>query len=341
MYGDIHHSKVPSATRMYSTESKVEEDTMDTNADDNSYTDAMKRYVDMTKINFGYCRHPFDYQPCPHHPGPSYPFLPRKYHPSDRKEEGKRDRSGLYSGQRSNRLPLHDYHGMHDPTALEHLDGYFRERLQLDALDEATMALIDVYGGFEEKAGNMTDNLGEHTPSEPAAGNTSQAEHDQEKHPPFWLPTDDQWQTFIQTARHEPLRNQVMIFLAYAAALRSNELRLLRIGDIDLTRRTVSVREETTKTRQARAVVYPESIHHMIGTYVTQRYETAQEHNPLFPSEPNSDRPISHTRWSEIVKQLARQVGTPQFSTHTLRRKRIAEMWDLHRRSPASEEASQ
>ena len=149
------------------------------------------------------------------------------------------------------------------------------------------------------------------------------------KHQSPWLPTDDQWLTFLQMVRHEPLRNQAMIFLAYEAALRSNELLALRVSDIDLAQRAVSIRAETTKTRQARVVIYPESIHDIIAAYVTWRYQAGDEHSPLFPSDSslNPGQPILHLTWSKIVKELALRVGVPQFSTHTFRRKRLHELF--------------
>jgi integrase/recombinase XerD len=158
-------------------------------------------------------------------------------------------------------------------------------------------------------------------------------EHNQDhlpsKHQSPWLPTDDQWLTFLQVIRHEPLRNQVMILLAYEAALRSSELLALCVSDIDLAQRTVSIRAETTKTHQVRVVIYPESIHDIIAAYVTWRYQAGNEHSPLFPSDSslNPGRPMLHATWSKIVKELALRVGVPQFSTYTFRRKRLDDLF--------------
>lgn len=158
-------------------------------------------------------------------------------------------------------------------------------------------------------------------------------EHNQKhlplKHQSLWLPTDDQWLTFLQMVRDEPLRNQVMILLAYEAALRNSELLALRVNDIDLAQRTVSIRAETTKTRQARVVMYPESIHDIIAEYVTRIYQAGDQHSPLFPSDSslNHVQPISHVTWSKIVKELALRVGVLQFSTHTFRCKRLHDLF--------------
>ena len=54
----------------------------------------------------------------------------------------------------------------------------------------------------------------------------------------------------------EPIRNRVMLALAYDAALRREELCSLRSDDLDPAHRTLRVRAETTKTRRERVVPY-------------------------------------------------------------------------------------
>ena len=52
--------------------------------------------------------------------------------------------------------------------------------------------------------------------------------------------------------RGEPVRNRVMLALAYDAALRREELCSLRTDDLDRAHRMLRVRAETTKTRRGR-----------------------------------------------------------------------------------------
>jgi integrase len=54
--------------------------------------------------------------------------------------------------------------------------------------------------------------------------------------------------------RQYPVRNRVMLALAYDAALRREELCSLRIDDVDPAHRTLRIRAETTKTRRERVV---------------------------------------------------------------------------------------
>src|SRR5262249_16861300 len=71
-----------------------------------------------------------------------------------------------------------------------------------------------------------------------------------------WIPSDEQWQAVLRVARQEPIRNRVMLALAYDAGLRREELCCLRTDDIDPAHRTIRVRAETTKTRAERIVPY-------------------------------------------------------------------------------------
>jgi site-specific recombinase XerD len=64
-----------------------------------------------------------------------------------------------------------------------------------------------------------------------------------------WIPNQQQWLALLDIARREPVRNRVMLALAYDAALRREELCSLRTDDLDPARRTVRVRAETTKNR--------------------------------------------------------------------------------------------
>ncbi len=48
-----------------------------------------------------------------------------------------------------------------------------------------------------------------------------------------WIPSEEQWLRLLEVARREPIRNRVMLALAYDAALRREELCSLRTDDID------------------------------------------------------------------------------------------------------------
>ena len=67
-----------------------------------------------------------------------------------------------------------------------------------------------------------------------------------------WIPADRQWLDVLGVVRGEPIRNRVMLALAYDAALRREELCSLRTDDLDPGLRMLRIRAETTKTRRGR-----------------------------------------------------------------------------------------
>ena len=69
-----------------------------------------------------------------------------------------------------------------------------------------------------------------------------------------WIPTERQWLELLAVFRDEPVRNRLMLALAYDSALRREELCSLRTDDLDPAHRTVRVRAETTKNRRGRVV---------------------------------------------------------------------------------------
>ena len=71
-----------------------------------------------------------------------------------------------------------------------------------------------------------------------------------------WIPAESEWLRLLEVFRREPIRNRVMLALAYDAALRREELCSLRTDDLDPAHRTLRVRAETTKTRRERVVPY-------------------------------------------------------------------------------------
>ena len=48
-----------------------------------------------------------------------------------------------------------------------------------------------------------------------------------------WIPSDAQWRAVLDAARTEPVRNRLMLALAYDCALRREELCALETSDLD------------------------------------------------------------------------------------------------------------
>ncbi len=151
-----------------------------------------------------------------------------------------------------------------------------------------------------------------------------------------WIPTDEQWRALLAIARDEPLRNRVMLALAYDAALRREELCALETGDVDPAARLLRIRAETTKNRQERVVPYSAPTGELYAAYLRHRRDLSRARGPLFLSESrrNWARPVTIWTWTKVVQGLATRAGLPQFSTHTLRHLCLTDLaraeWDIH-----------
>ncbi|MFF0171336.1 tyrosine-type recombinase/integrase [Streptomyces prasinus] len=60
------------------------------------------------------------------------------------------------------------------------------------------------------------------------------------------------WQWILTASAEEPLRNRLMVTLAYDGALRREELVQLDVEDFEPAHRLVHLRAETTKSQRAR-----------------------------------------------------------------------------------------
>jgi site-specific recombinase XerD len=151
-----------------------------------------------------------------------------------------------------------------------------------------------------------------------------------------WIPSDQQWQAVLQVARQQPLRNRLMLALAYDAALRREELCLLQVSDFDPAHRLLHIRAETTKNRRARVVPYSEPTAELYAAYLHERRSLSRERGPVFLSQSHRNRakPISIWTWSKVVESLAEAAQVDQFTTHTPRHLCLTDLaragWDIH-----------
>ena len=151
-----------------------------------------------------------------------------------------------------------------------------------------------------------------------------------------WIPTDAQWRAVLEVAADDPLRNRLMLALAYDAALRREELCLLQTDDLDPAHRTLRVRAETTKTRRGRVVPYSAVAGQLLAAYLTHRRTITTARGALFVSESPRNRAagVSPWTWSKVVRSIAVRAGVDAFSTHTLRHLCLTDLarsgWELH-----------
>ena len=151
-----------------------------------------------------------------------------------------------------------------------------------------------------------------------------------------WIPKDEQWRDVLEAARAAPLRDRLMLALAYDAGLRREELCALNTGDIDPAHRLVQVRAETTKGRRARVVPYSVPTGALLAAYLSHRRIMTRGRGPLFVSESRRNRaaPITIWTWSKVVQAFARRCGLPRLGTHTFRHLCLTDLaragWELH-----------
>ncbi len=152
-----------------------------------------------------------------------------------------------------------------------------------------------------------------------------------------WIPSDDQWRTLLVAVRAEPLRNRLLLLLAYDGALRRAELLGLRLDDLDVAFRQVRVRAECAKNGRERVVFYSEGTGRLLAAYLQHRRALSAAPGPLFLSESRRNRgqSLSPFMWSKVVTRLAAQASLPQFTTHTPRHLRLTHLaragLDIHK----------
>ncbi|MGP3943716.1 site-specific integrase [Streptomyces sp. 6N106] len=105
-----------------------------------------------------------------------------------------------------------------------------------------------------------------------------------------WIPSEEQWLRILEVARREPVRNRVMLTLAYDAALRREELCSLRTDDVDPAHRTLRIRAETTKNRLERVVPYSAPTGVLLSDYLAHRATISRARGPLLHSPPTPHR---------------------------------------------------
>jgi integrase/recombinase XerD len=153
---------------------------------------------------------------------------------------------------------------------------------------------------------------------------------------PPWIPSEAEWLQVLAVFRAEPVRNRLMLALAYDAALRREELCCLRTADLDPAHRMLRVRAETTKTRRERVVPYSAPTGLLLADHLHHRAAISRARGPLFLSESrrNHAEPLSLWTWSKVVRRVALEAEVPRFSTHTTRHLCLTDLarmgWEVH-----------
>jgi integrase/recombinase XerD len=152
-----------------------------------------------------------------------------------------------------------------------------------------------------------------------------------------WIPGDDEWEAILDATRQEPLRNRLMLLLAYDGALRRSELVALQVHDISFPHQQITLRSEVTKNGRGRVVMYGDVARDLLQQYVEERADTNIYGGLLFRSQSdrNFTQGISADTWDKVVERIAKQANLHhRLTTHTLRHLRLTDLartgMDLH-----------
>ena len=148
-----------------------------------------------------------------------------------------------------------------------------------------------------------------------------------------WIPSDQEWERFLQEVPAESLRNQLMICLAYDGALRRSELLSLSFADIDFSQQKITIRPEIAKCGTRRVVFYADVTGDLLSTYVKRRHmvkggRSASPNQPVFVSESHRNlcEPLTFEMWNKIVRAVALRASLAEFTTHTFRHLRLTDL---------------
>lgn len=144
-----------------------------------------------------------------------------------------------------------------------------------------------------------------------------------------WIPGDDEWDRLLEAARQEPLRNRLMLLLAYEGALRRSELVALQVRDCSFPHQQITIRPEITKNGRGRVVMYGEGARILLKQYLEERAEQDISGGLLFRSQSDRNRRQGMTAdtWDKVVARIATQAGLHhRFTTHTPRHLRLTDL---------------
>jgi integrase len=144
-----------------------------------------------------------------------------------------------------------------------------------------------------------------------------------------WIPHEEQWARIITAVQGEPLRNRLMVALAYDGALRRGELAALDVDDFEPAYSLIHLRAETTKSKRAREVTYGKATGQLFAAYLRHRRERfGRIGGRLLRSESrrNYGAPVGARSWSKIVEGISERSQVPNLSTHTFRHLRLTDL---------------
>jgi site-specific recombinase XerD len=144
-----------------------------------------------------------------------------------------------------------------------------------------------------------------------------------------WIPNEWDWQRILHVAQAEPLRNRLMVALAYDGALRREELVQLEVADFEPAYALIHLRAMTTKSKRSREVSYGAACAELFMAYLQQRRQIvgrAAGRLLISTSRRNWGAPLGPSSWSKIVTGIADRAQVPRLTPHTFRHLRLTDL---------------
>lgn len=109
-------------------------------------------------------------------------------------------------------------------------------------------------------------------------------------------------------------RNITIVRLCYDLALRPKEACMIKLGDVDLEKGTITISPYSNKIRQGRVIPIPTQLKPFLQTYLSfSRVQFWKFSDYLFPSLMNNH--ISRYRFTEIFRDILKKAGLYQYPT--------------------------
>jgi integrase len=128
--------------------------------------------------------------------------------------------------------------------------------------------------------------------------------------------SDDEVDAIFTAAGQSGARDYCLVFFAIGTGLRLNELRELRIADLNFTDNTVTVRADTSKFKRPRVVTFHPEVAKELDHFLRKRVVIRDE-DPLFATDQNEFFTIDG--FPKIFARLARASGVRRFCAHLCR----------------------
>jgi integrase/recombinase XerD len=112
-------------------------------------------------------------------------------------------------------------------------------------------------------------------------------------------------------------RNLAILTVGFHCGLRRGELLGLRLMDVDLGRKQLTVKAETSKSRANRVVPFSKKVTQCLQDYISERRKRGYRNQVLFVSG-NADQAFTRHGLKHLIKKINRESGV-KFHIHQLR----------------------